>query len=157
MLSMTLGNKITQQWTYDAKNRIHTITVPAVFALNYTYDPVGNITYIIDQYNPANIKTYTYDSIDRLTNAAGPWGNLAWTYDANGNRLTQNNNKNKTYTYEANHLTSVTTNNHVKTYQYDNNGNTLSNGKLNFIYNQNNRLMKAVADGKVIGEYTYNG
>ena len=45
----------------------------------------------------------------------------------------------------------------VNNYQYDNNGNTISNGKLNFIYNQNNRLMKAVADGKVIGEYTYNG
>lgn len=76
MVSMTLGNGIAQQWTYDTKNRIHTITVPAIVALNYAYDPVGNITSIIDQYNPANIKTYTYDSLDRLTNATGPWGIL---------------------------------------------------------------------------------
>ena len=157
MVSMTLGNGIAQQWTYDTKNRIHTITVPAIVALNYAYDPVGNITSIIDQYNPANIKTYTYDSLDRLTNATGPWVILNWTYDANGNRLAQSNNKTTLYTYEANRLTSVTTNNHSKYYQYDANGNTINDGKREFIYNQNNRLAQVVKKGTIAGQYVYDG
>ena len=155
-LSMTLGNGLTQQWAYDQKNRISTIYVPNILNLNYSYDPIGNITAITDNLEPFKSKTYDYDPVDRLVAATGPWGNLAWTYDANGNRLSQTNGKTTTYTYEVNRLTSVS-NGGVNNYQYDNNGNTLSNGKLNFIYNQNNRLMKAVADGKVIGEYTYNG
>ena len=75
--------------------------------VNYSYDPIGNITAITDNLEPFKSKAYDYDSVDRLISATGPWGNLAWTYDANGNRLSQTNGKTTTYTYDANRLTSV--------------------------------------------------
>mgnify|MGYP001583591971 FL=1 len=155
-LSMTLGNGLTEQWAYDQKNRISTIYVPNILNLNYSYDPIGNITAITDNLEPFKSKTYDYDPVDRLITATGPWGNLAWTYDANGNRLSQTNGKTTTYTYDANRLTSVS-NGGVNNYQYDNNGNTISDGQKEFVYNQNQRLIKAIGNGKILGEYVYNG
>jgi RHS repeat-associated protein len=38
---------------------------------------------------PANSETFTYTHDHRLASAVGPYGSLAWTYDANGNRATQ--------------------------------------------------------------------
>ena len=87
--SNTLGNGLTQTWTYDPANRISTITVPGVMNVNYAFDPAGNITNITNQLDPTKSKTYTYDALDRPASATGPWGTLARTYDANGNRLTQ--------------------------------------------------------------------
>ena len=75
--------------------------------MSYTYDPAGNITSIADQLDSTKSKTYTYDSVDRLASAVGPWGTLAWTYDANGNRLSQTNGVHYTYSYQANRLTTV--------------------------------------------------
>src|SRR5580698_8319697 len=37
----------------------------------------------------ANSQTLGYDVLNRLTTAAGAYGNLSYTYDANGNRLTE--------------------------------------------------------------------
>ena len=156
LTSITLGNGLTQSWTYSAARRISTIAVPGVRSLSYGYDPVGNITNITDPLDPAKSKTYTYDPLDRLASALGPWGTLAWTYDTNGNRLSQTNGEHYTYTYKANRLMTQS-NGHIAYCQYDNNGNTTGDGKKDFVYNQNQRLIKAVKDGRTVGEYAYNG
>jgi RHS repeat-associated protein len=154
--AVTLGNQLTESRTYDAASRIHTISVPGIMAIQYAYDPAGNITSIADTLNPANSKTYTYDSLDRLASAIGPWGTLAWTYDANGNRLSQVNGEQYSYTYAANRLQAVG-NGHTDYYQYDDNGNTTSDGRRDFVYNQNLRLIRAERHGRMLGEYVYNG
>ena len=160
-LSMTLGNGLTQQWAYDQKNRISAIYVPNILNLNYSYDPIGNITAITDNLEPSKSKAYDYDPVDRLIAATGPWGSLAWTYDANGNRLSQANAEITNYSYQSNKLiftsTSTSASASASTYSYDNNGNTISDGQKEFVYNQNQRLIKAVENGKVLGEYVYNG
>ncbi len=155
LASITLGNGLTQSYTYNAARRISTIAVPGVMSLSYGYDPIGNITNITDAVDPAKSKTYAYDSLDRLAGAMGPWGTLAWTYDANGNRLVQGNGVHYAYTYSANRLATVS-NGHIDYYQYDNNGNTTNDGQKDFVYNQNQRLIKAELDGKTLAEYTYN-
>ena len=154
--SRTLGNGLTQSWAYDPNNRMKTIAVPGIMSLSYGYDPVGNITSITDGIYPEKSKSYTYDPLDRLASALGPWGTLAWTYDANGNRLAQGNGVNYTYTYSANRLTTAS-NGHIDYYQYDNNGNTTNDGSKDFVYNQNQRLIRSTESGKTLSEYVYNG
>ena len=155
-VSIRLGNSLTQTWTYDPDNRIATITAPGTMNAAYVYDPAGNITSIADQLDPTKSRTYTYDSLDRLATGTGPWGSLAWTYDANGNRLSQTNGAQYKYSYNANRLETVS-NGHIDRYQYDNNGNTTSDGQKDFVYNQNQRLIRATENGKPLAEYIYNG
>src|SRR5271170_4961345 len=47
------------------------------------------LTSIADAATPANSEAFTYTPSHRLASAKGPYGTLAWTYDADGNRMTQ--------------------------------------------------------------------
>ena len=155
-VSMTYGNGLSQIMTYDRGNRLVTTTSPGTVSANYTYDPVGNIAAINDLLDPAKSKNFTYDPLDRLATALGPWGSFVWTYDANGNRLSQTNGEQHTYVYDANRLQTVS-NGHIDYYRYDKNGNTIQGGQMDFVYNQNQRLIKAVQGDKTLAEYWYNG
>jgi RHS repeat-associated protein len=156
LTNLNYGNGLPLSRNYNPTNQISSITIPVIINTAYSYDTVGNITGIADTLDSTKTKSYSYDALDRLQNAQGPWGNLNWTYDANGNRLSQKNGTNFIFTYEGNRLTTVT-NSTTATYSYDANGNTLDDGMKQFIYNQNSRLIKTVEDGKTLGEYTYNG
>ena len=156
LTSLTLGNGLIQSWSYDAANRVAGISAPGILSLDYTYDSAGNITSIVDKLKSDFSKTYTYDALDRLTGAAGYWGTLAWSYDANGNRLSQTGAESYAYSYTANRLEGVT-GGQTMVYRHDNGGNIINDGVRDFAYNQNNRLIKALESGKILGEYTYNG
>ncbi len=100
---------------------------------------------------------YSYDPLYRLTRAnySGSFAkSYAYTYDAVGNRLTQNANGTLTnYTYDnANRLTSV----NGQAYTWDNNGNLVSDGLLTYSYDQANRLKQAT-QGANTYTFTYNG
>ncbi len=100
---------------------------------------------------------YSYDPLYRLTRANYS-GTLAssyvYSYDAVGNRLTQNANGTRTtYSYDnANRLTSV----NGQPYTWDNNGNLVSDGLLTYSYDQANRL-KQVTQGANTYTFAYNG
>lgn len=112
----------------------------------YTRDAMRNIKSINDQSHPSRSKSYSYDPLYRLENAEGPWGKEVFSYDPNGNRVFQDlNGKVNMYGYGGNLMETVTTSK-IRRYQYDGNGNTTSDGHLNFIYNQNNRLSKVTMD-----------
>ena len=57
--------------------------------LGYSFDNANRITGISDSSNSALAWTYGYDSLDRLTSGTTTSVTDGWTYDANGNRLTQ--------------------------------------------------------------------
>jgi YD repeat-containing protein len=67
-------------------------------SLSYAYDNVGNVTAITDNRDSANNQTFTYDSLNRLQTATGPYGTQGYTYSAIGNILTK---AGVTYTYGA--------------------------------------------------------
>ncbi len=97
---------------------------------------------------------YQYDPLYRLTGATYSGAlteTFAYSYDAVGNRLTQNNNGVVTnYAYDnANRLTSV----NGVTYTWDNNGNLLSDGVNTYGYDQANRLISV--NGQTT--FAYNG
>lgn len=136
--SLSLGNGLIETRDYDARYQPSTIRVDGASPLlhwAYTIDPVGNITGITDQLNPANNRTFGYqDVFYYLTQGDGPWGPRAWTYDRIGNRLAEARGpETDVYSYLANaggghnpKLVSVATaGGGERTYGYDEAGNTV--------------------------------
>ena len=120
-------------------------------------DANGNVGSITNTLDPAKNKTFTYDALDRLWTATGPWGSLGWTYDGVGNRLAQTAPEgSSTYTYQTgtNRLASVSGPNPI-TFGYDNNGNTTTENARTYAYNQNDRLIQAT-EGAVLGQYGFD-
>ncbi len=79
---------------------------------------------------------------------------ITYTYDAVGNRLTQNDNGTlSNYTYDiANRLTNV----NAQVYTWDNNGNLLNDGTSAYTYDQANRI-KTLTQGTNNYAFAYNG
>ncbi len=154
LLSFDYGNGLSQSWSYNAANRLTGINIPGIMNYAYSHDPAGNITKITDSLNPSASKAFIYDPSDRLVSASGSWGNLSWTYDANGNRLTQNDGTAAdTYTYNANRLMSVTSDGQTRNYQYTESGRITNDGIRELTYNRNNRLISVAKNNETAGEY----
>jgi hypothetical protein len=101
---------------YDDRDRVRQLTAgPGVahMDLTYAYDKVSNVRTINDARagSPATTQTYTYDVLNRMKTAHGPWGGLAWDYDAAGNRQSEVGASTTTYGYDpgTNRLTSTLT------------------------------------------------
>ncbi|MBI5409589.1 MAG: RHS domain-containing protein [Nitrospirae bacterium] len=160
--SMTYGNGITTVKAYDNRNRLANLStqnsrLQTLNSYSYTRDNTGNITAITDDLNHAKNKSYTYDPLNGLTIAAGPWGALTYSYDPAGNRTYETTDTgNTTYNYSANKLTS-SSGEKVLNFSYDNNGNTTAENNKQYIYNQDQRLTQVTDSNTVSGEYVYNG
>ncbi len=154
---MTYQNEITTLKAYDTKGSLNNLSIGSLKQLSYSRDNVGNITSIIDALDSTKTKTFAYDALYRLTQAVGQWGTLQYQYDSVGNRTTETSSSGTTnYTYSANKLT-LSTGTKAFSFAYDNNDNTTVENNRQYIYNQNQRLIKAVENGSTLGEYTYNG
>ncbi len=104
LASVTIGNGLVETRGYDTRYVPASIQVGAVLDWQYATDAVGNITGITDALNAANDRSYVYQDVQYyLTQGDGPWGDLGWTYDRLGNRLTETRDGVvDTYTYVAN-------------------------------------------------------
>jgi RHS repeat-associated protein len=152
----TWGNGTAVARTYDQDGKISVITT-AADTLNFGYDNAFRITSITDTGTSANTWAYkTYDLLDRLEGGSESGTSDGWSYDANGNRLTQTGTKAIT-------LTPSTTSNQLNTtigglsraYAYDAAGNTKSYGTLAFTFNDRGR-MSAATNGSTAASYIYN-
>ncbi len=122
--------------------------------VSYTYDANGNRFTQIDS---SGQTTFTYDALNRLTQAVypGTYGGWSWNYDGVGNRIQQTAPAGVTaYTYDPNNRMTVAGG---SSYTYDANGNltAISTGQ-SFGYDALNRLTQATGPGGV-ATYTYNG
>jgi RHS repeat-associated protein len=123
---------------------------------NYSYDDAFRITGIGDAGNGALSWTYGYDLLDRLTSATSTSVSQGWTYDANGNRLTQTGTTPSSYSNSSssNRVNSIS-GSLARTYGYDNAGNALGFGSATFTYNNRGRMVTA-SNGGITATYTYN-
>ncbi len=81
------NNTIITTQSYDPQLlRVQSIQTAALQTLSYEYDQVGNVKSIEDSNNNTR-KQFSYDELDRLTNAQGPF-NVSYIYDSLGNMLT---------------------------------------------------------------------
>ncbi len=149
----TWGDGTTTSRTFNGDGLISQIVTAGV-TLGYSFDNANRITGITDSSNSALSWTYGYDLLDRLTSATTSAITDGWTYDANGNQLTQTGTTPETFSVSSssNQLTS-TSGTFARTYAYDAAGHASSYGALAFTYNNRGRMSATSANST---DYLYN-
>ena len=96
MLTKT-DSKGTTRYTYDALNRLKTVTEPTGKNVEYEYDKAGNrVREVIEDKGTLTIKKYKYNPQNRLMEVASEdmetvkEESIKYTYDNNGNQLYTN-------------------------------------------------------------------
>jgi RHS repeat-associated protein len=153
----TWGNSTAASRGFDTDGKVTQVDNANGASLkNYAYDDAFRITGISDAANSALSWTYAYDPLDRLNAATSTGVTQGWTYDANGNRLTETGSTPSTYTNAStNNRVSSISGSLSRAYSYDNAGNTLSYAGATFTYNNRGRMATAT-NGGVTATYTYN-
>lgn len=152
------GNGLVTSRAFDRDYRTTHIEVGAADPLLqrlYEYDAVNNITRIDSGQNGALDTSFSYDPLNRLTDALNLEDLFTYSYDSVGNRTeTFHNDQHEAYLYEDdNHHLLQRGEQH---YQYDAAGNTVANGRYTFDYSDANRLSRVQEQGRVLAEYHYN-
>jgi RHS repeat-associated protein len=139
--------------------------------LSYAYFPTNNVQTITDAVNSGNSQSFSYDTLQRLSAATGGYGTYGFTYDKDGNRLTQAlGGVTTSYGYgTGNDLLSTTSVGGVTTqtigYTADGRMATLNPGIespgshliTSLSYNQDARLAALNAGSDPLASYTYDG
>jgi RHS repeat-associated protein len=88
--SVVYGNQVTATYSYRPDNFYLTglmatnSSAQLLQNFGYQYDRVGNILSITDPIGGMN-QQFSYDDLDRLATAGGPYGNYTYAYDSLGN------------------------------------------------------------------------
>ena len=123
LTSIVYPNGVNTVYGYDTKGRLdslsHTLGAnPSFASFGYTYNPVGNILDILDQVNPSQNRSHTYDALQRLKTGGTASAGETYDYDLVGNRTTSFLSTSHNHD-DLNRLTE----DEQFTYTYDNNGN----------------------------------
>ncbi|MGE4418104.1 MAG: hypothetical protein AB7D26_12825, partial [Marinobacterium sp.] len=151
---LTYGNGLTLTNTYDSQYRLTDTQVGQLLDRNYSFNGNDDITGINQEVTGQLV--FDYDPLRRLEYAQTPSTILSWTYDSNGNRLSETAGQSvDTYYVDSwsNRLLEVSGSTQ-SIYTYDANGNVLSKGGLSFSYDRYNSLTSV--SGTVSATYTYN-
>jgi len=161
---ITYGNNTQTAYTYGQDLRLSQILTQNAGSailqnLNYDFDKNGNLATLVDNLR-SNIRTYTYDSLDRLTEAhnvpasGGGYSNYYYQYDSIGNMIYKSDVGQMTYGQNAgpHALTSAS----GYSYQYDANGNMIFGKNKTMVYDAENRLISS-DNGQATENYLYDG
>jgi YD repeat-containing protein len=151
------GNGVLTTLTYDPQrqwlNSLVVGTGATRLDFGYSYDPVGNITDIVDHARAEWNQHFDYDALDRLTSAAaGSYGTLAYTYDPHGNRQTANGG---VYSYDPSNLFRLQHIDGGLNLTYDSNGNLTGGFGGTYAYTPTNQASTATVNG-VTTQYAYD-
>jgi len=151
----TWGNSTTASRTFDTDGKLTQVTSSG--QRSFGYDDAFRITAANDVTTPANSWTLGYDILDRLNSATKPSTTIGYTYDADGNRLTQAGTSASTYTIPgtSNKLSSVT-GVLARTYTYDAVGNALTTGVTTHTYNNRGRMKTGKLNAATPTTYIHN-
>lgn len=141
----TWGNSTSDTRTFNGDGLVTQIA--QIETTNYGYDNASRIATITNATNGSLSYTYGYDTLDRITSAAQTSFTAGFTYDADGNRLTQTGTYSTTQTPSttSNRLASITGYPQNRTYSYDAAGDVLSNTANILTYNDRGRMKTAQA------------
>jgi RHS repeat-associated protein len=150
---MTLGNGQTVALVYDEDYRLRRKRVPDLMDWRWEYDARDNVTALTDARNAAGSQTLGYDALNRLAEAEGPYGDIAYDYDSIGNRLSRTvDGRTETYRYamDSHRLQSVTESGGIIAFDYDAVGNTVTRGSTRYDYDPAGRLRRITRDGATV-------
>jgi RHS repeat-associated protein len=136
----TWGNGSAFSRTFNGDGLISGISSPGSQE-GLSYDDGSRISGITNTASGASHWTYGYDQLDRLTSAESSSLTQGWTYDADGNRLSETGSSPSTYSIAAtsNQITGIT-GALTRSYGYDAAGDTLSDSTDTDTYNDAGRL-----------------
>jgi len=155
--SWTFGSGAIRDADFDDRYALRGVNTSGVHDLVLTLDPFGQPTQIEERLG-STTQSFTYDALQRLIAATGPFGNLSYDYDAVGNRLNELDTGGLTnYTYEAgtSHLTGISRGT-TETLNYDAIGNLVSDGRFQYEYNDANRLSVVRVGPDIVATYKYD-
>jgi RHS repeat-associated protein len=146
--AFTFGNSQSYARSYDQDGRISTYSLGGSDFV-VAYDNASRITSISEVTVPANINSYVYDVLDRLTSADTPVTDYAYTYDPTGNRLT------RVAGLTTDIYAIVSTSNRIntitppsgptRTFTFDANGSTTADGNNTYAYDVKGRMASATS------------
>jgi RHS repeat-associated protein len=147
------GNGSTTSRSFNTDGIVSQIVTASV-TLGYSFDNADRISGISDSSNSALTWAYGYDVLDRLTSATTSATTDGWTYDANGNRLTQTGTTGITFSVSttSNQLSS-TSGALARTYTYDAAGHATGFGGFAYGYNDRGRMNSTSEN---VTNYLYN-
>ena len=121
----------------------------------YAYDRSGNVSGITDGLVAGHSRVFGYDALQRLTAAAGAWGQASYSYDAADNLRTADVGSRRVgLAYDGrNRLARLTVNGGEVVVGHDARGNLSARGAVSYGFDLGNRLVHV---GQVNG-YTYDG
>jgi RHS repeat-associated protein len=155
----TWGNGITTTRVFDADGKISGTASSSATVGNRTlsHDDAFRITGTVDSAAGGPSWNLGYDLLDRLNAASKAGTAIGYTYDANGNRLTQTGTSESTYQVSAtsNRLSS-TAGALVRAYAYDATGNPLTTGATTHSYYNSGRMKTASLGSAGATTYVYN-
>ncbi len=165
--SYTFGNGTTETMTFDDRYRPRHLTSGPTsdpVDLTYGYDNVGNVLAVTDGARSGYDSSYEYDTLDRLKRVFDR-GATAFTYDAQGNRLTKGSGSAEvTYNYSSstNRMTSATSplgDPEIGTFTYNNVGSLTGDGRGGtYTYSTRNMMATATVAGTTTSyEYDADG
>jgi RHS repeat-associated protein len=148
--SFAYGNGLLNTLSYNHNYQLTAQTLTGLKNQQLLYSATGNITAITDA-NTESQQTFAYDPLSRLQSAAGTYGDLAYSYDAIGNRLSKTANTSNTNTV-------------VTQYDYLAGSHHLGNISIGDIVQKNSqfshfnqaRRMSTLVDANTTTHYRYN-
>ena len=163
--SLTYGNGVTETRGFDTSYRptgVADTGSAALSSLSYTLDAADNVSSIADNVSSANNQSFTYDSLDRLLTATGPYGALSWTFNTSNARQTQTLGANPADTYtDGEVLNKIVSGSITTTMGYSGSTNLTgispsSGAASSFTIDRGNRLASATIPGNAVETYTYD-
>jgi YD repeat-containing protein len=152
----TLGNGQPYSRAIDLDGRIASYTLGAK-AFGIGYDAASRVEFIADLGDAANVNTYGYDDLDRLTSAVTPATPFGYSYDAVGNRLSKTTGAAKdsySYAETSNRLAAIKpASGPERVFRLDANGSTVDDGINTYAYDARGRMAAATS---AVGETRYH-
>lgn len=155
IVNQSFGNGLVDQRVYTARGLLSNwdLTGRKAHDRDYSYDDNGNQ---LGWNSNSTSAAYQYDALDRLIDEQQGRYHNAYSYDANGNRLSQllPDGGTKAYSYapQSNRMTQ----NGGTAVRLDAAGNTLDDGKYQYRYNAAGRLAEVQQGGQAIASYRYD-
>jgi RHS repeat-associated protein len=141
----TLGNGIVHSNTQTVRGLPDQWSDSGVLSDKYWHDANGNVHYLEDWHQWSNTRGMTYDGLDRLKIANGPWGSGEFKYDTLDN-IVYSTVGGRTLTHEftdgTNRLTRLSGSQTIGI-GYDANGNVSQRGAQTFNFDIGNRMKSA--------------
>ena len=158
---ISFANGVTTDFGQNARlwpSSIYTRKTSTYLNTAYGYDYAGNPTTITDSVDSSFNRGLSYDAIDRVIRADGPWGaGTSIGYDGAGNITSQVlGGMNLSYGYDGQGRLSTVSGGKNYTFSYDVYGNAIGNGSSAFSYDHASNLRCANCSVNPI-QYDYDG